>query len=79
MTEAQIIQMLTIGREDLAWFEANIETLKSKYNNKFIAFCGKEILSYDSDIESLLYKLRQKGIDTSNIFIKFVSRVKSIL
>ena len=69
------IQMLESGQNDLAWFESSLEKLQKKYNNKFIAFRNKEVLSYDTDLKALIRKLKQKGIDTSNVFIKFVAEL----
>jgi len=73
----EIPQMILAGQEDLAWFESNINKLISKYNNKFIAFHNKKVIESDSDLDNLMKKL--KGVDTSNILIKFVSKIKSIL
>ena len=44
MTEISVLQMLESGQNDLAWFESNLDSLKSKYNNKFIAFCNKKVI-----------------------------------
>lgn len=79
MTDQTIVQMLVSGQDDLAWFEDNFTKLKSKYNNKFVAFHNKEIIDADTNVDNLMKKLEQKNIDTSNIFIKFVSKVKAIL
>ena len=79
MSEAQIIQMLLSGQDDLNWFDSNLDTLKNKYNNKFIAFHDKKIIEFDSNLDNLMDNLKSKKIDTSNIFVKFVSRVKTLL
>ena len=79
MAEATVIQMLVSGQNDLAWFESNINSLKSKYNNKFIAFHNKEVIEANANLDNLMDNLEKKGIDTSNLFIKFVSKVKAIL
>ncbi len=79
MAETAVIQMLISGQNDLSWFESNLSTLKSRYNNKFIAFHNKEVIDADSNVDNLVKKLEKRGIDTSNVFIKFVSKVKAIL
>ena len=71
--------MLVSGRNDLMWFESNADKLISKYNNKFIAFRNKGVIDSDSKLDNLLYKLRKKNIDTSDVFIEFVSKIKTIL
>lgn len=79
MAEASVVQMLVAGRNDLAWFESDLDRLKSEYNNKFIAFRDGNVIDSDTDVDRLMKKLEEKSVDTSNIFIKFVSKVKAIL
>lgn len=79
MEDISVLQMLESGRKDLIWFESNLDSLKAKYNNKFIAFHDSKVIDADTNIDNLINRLKNKGIDTSNIFIKFVSRIKTIL
>lgn len=79
MEEQQIVQMLVSGNNDLIWFESNLSRLLSDYSNKFVAFRDGTVLGADSNLDNLLQQLENKGIDVSNVFIKFVSRIKSIL
>lgn len=78
MTNA-ITEMLLQGHDDLDWFNSNLPRLLKRYNNRFIAFHNQQILESDPNLDRLMTKLKQKEIDTSNVFIKFVSRIKSIL
>lgn len=78
MSEA-ILQMLLSGRDDLSWFETNLTKFISKYNNKFIAFHNETIIDSDPNLDNLIKKLNKKSVDTSNIFIKFISKIKAIL
>jgi hypothetical protein len=75
----QVIQMLMSGQDDLNWFESSLDKLKLSYNNKFIAFKNKKVIESDPNLDNLINKLNKKGIDSSNLFIKFVSKVKAIL
>jgi len=79
METQNIVQMLISGRNDLEWFNSNLSSLISRFNNQFIAFKDESVLDSDSDLNNLMTKLKQKGIDTSNILIRFVSKIKSIL
>ncbi len=74
-----ISQMLVNGQKDLCWFESNLNNLRSRYNNEFIAFQNEEILEHDSSLDNVIDKLKKRNVDTSEIFIKFVSKVKVIL
>ncbi len=77
MADAQLVQMLKSGQEDLEWFDSNLNALIKDFNNMFIAFRGKRIIESDQDLDRLMEKL--KDVDTSNVFVKFVSKVKYIL
>ena len=79
MVPEAITQMLTTGQSDILWFNANKDKLLKKYKGNFIAFKHKEVLDADTDLDTLLKKLNRKGIDTHNIFIEFLSKVKHIL
>ncbi len=79
MTDVSAVQMLVSARRDLQWYEANREKLISKYNNKFIAFHDNAVIETDTNLESLMNRLKKRGIDTSTVFIEFISKVKSIL
>lgn len=79
MSEALVTQMLVSGQSDMAWFESHLDSLKSEYNNKFIAFHNKEVIDADTKLDDLIKRLNEKGVDTSNVFVRFVSKVKAIL
>ena len=74
-----IAAMLKSGQSDLAWFDSNFNKLLEKHNGKFIAFRNREIIDANSDLNKLMNNLESKHIDTSNIIIKFVSKIKFIL
>ena len=77
--QSLILDMLRGGQNDLRWYEDNIDTLKLKYDNQFIAFSNQTILGADSNLDNLMMKLKKENIDTSNIFIKFLSKIKFLL
>ena len=79
MEDAKLVSMLQAGQEDLQWFDSNLSKLVKEFNNKFIAFSNKEVIVSSDDPEKLIEILNKKGMDTSGVFIKFVSKVKSIL
>lgn len=79
MEEMSVVQMLESGQNDLLWFNSKLNWLISKYNNQFIAFRNEEVIDSDPNLEKLLKRLKLKNIDISNVFIEFVSRIKSIL
>jgi hypothetical protein len=78
MTDA-ILDSLILGKKDMLWFGQNINSLKSKYNNMFIAFSNQKILDADSNLDALLKRLRKQEIDLSKLFIEFISKTEQIL
>jgi len=79
MTDTQVVDMLLSGQQDLSWFNSHSEELKSKYNEKFVAFRNKAVIEADSNLDSLMHKLRKNKVDTSSVMVRFVSRVKTLL
>ena len=79
MADTQLIQMLKSGQEDLEWFDSNLNVILKDFNNMFIAFMHKKVIDSDQDLNKLIEKLKEKDVDTSNVFIKFVSKIKYIL
>ena len=76
---SEIVAMLLAGQNDLAWFESHLESLRNKYNNRFIAFRDEKVLHADEDVNRLMDRLKREGIDMSSVLVRFVSKVKSIL
>lgn len=74
-----IVAMLKSGQSDLIWFDSNFNKLLEKHNEKFIAFRNREVIDSNSDLNNLINNLESRHIDTSNIIIKFVSKIKFIL
>lgn len=79
MSNTKIVNMLLQGQNDLEWFNANLDKLKSKYNNMFVAFENHEIIDADSSLETLMDRLNKKNVDISSMFIEFISDIKFIL
>ena len=74
-----IVTMLKSGQNDLLWFDTNFNGLLEDYNEKFIAFRNHEVIDADSNLSKLMNRIISKNIDTSNIIVKFVSKIKFIL
>ena len=79
MTTVDIVQMLVTARNDQEWFSSNADKLKEEYDNHFVAIHNKKIVDDDVTIEGLMQKLQGKKIDSSNVLVKFVSKIKLVL
>lgn len=79
MAEQTIVEMLTHGQEDAQWFNSNLATFLEQFNNKFVAFHNKQVLGVAETVDDLISRLLEMHIDPSQVLIRFVSKVKSIL
>lgn len=66
------MQLLKSFDDDTAWIEQNMEKLREKHLNEFIAVKGKKIVAFDKDFEVVLKKLKKHGIPSPNTIIRFV-------
>jgi hypothetical protein len=79
MDKTTVCDMLEAGQRDVDWFASHAEQLKAEYNNTFIAFHDAQVIESDKKLNTLLKKLHAKQVDTSQVLVRFVSKVKTIL
>ncbi|MBI2138259.1 hypothetical protein HYU13_01600 [Candidatus Woesearchaeota archaeon] len=79
MVESEVLQLLVKTNRDMDWYKLNVGFLKEKYLNQFIAIGDASVIEADPELEGLLHKLQQKGIDRSSVLIKFITDLKAIL
>ena len=79
MTRQSVVELLHSGQRDLEWFNNNLSDIKLQFNNSFIAFNNQKVIDSDKNLENLMKKLRSSNVDTSSVFIEFVSNIKTIL
>jgi hypothetical protein len=79
MATESIVEMLVKGRRELAWFNANLKMLREKYDHCFVAFSNEKIIDSDANLDNLMKKLQNKGIEPANVLIEFISKAQSIL
>jgi hypothetical protein len=60
--------------EDYEWFLKSRNRLLSKYASKWVAIHKKKVLDFDSELTSLLKRLRNKGFKPEQLLIEFLSR-----
>jgi uncharacterized protein YecE (DUF72 family) len=74
-----VVQMLIQGNSDLEWYNRNLQQLEEQYENSFIAFHNDSVIEADENLDRLIERLRKRGLDTSQVMVRFVSKVRSIL
>lgn len=77
--KTECVQMLLRAHEDLKWYNDHLIVIKSKYQNRFIAFCNKTIVDSDTDFKRLLARMKRKGTYTGNTLFEYISDMKFIL
>ena len=78
-TKAHYTELILKGQEDIGWYNTHFSELVRKFNEQFIAIESKEVVETASDLDILLKKLKEKGINPVETLIKFVSKAKVIL
>ncbi len=79
MTGQTEVQMLIAGQESLEWFNTHIVAIRRQYNNKFVALEDKQIIDFDSNLDTLMERLLMKKIDLSSVMVEFISEIKKVL
>lgn len=65
--------------EDWMFINNMLKELREEHPNKFIAVKSKKIIDSDSNLESLLKRLKEKGLNPSEIPIEFISKEPELL
>ncbi|MBI2576085.1 hypothetical protein HYV84_02640 [Candidatus Woesearchaeota archaeon] len=79
MAESEVLQLLIKTNRDMGWYKQNLSLLKEKYLNQFIAIGNSSVVEADPELEGLLKKLHQKGIERSSVLVKFITNLRAIL
>lgn len=58
--------------DDTLWFYDNLDSLREKYLNKFVAVRGKSVIDSHRDHRILMRKMKSSGVKTSNVQIHLV-------
>lgn len=74
MKKEEILQGLEEFSEDMDWISETQKKLRKKFANKYIAVMNGQLIESDSDLDTLLQKLRETGRNPSRIPIEFISR-----
>lgn len=67
------LQLLTDSASDLNWLKENIKSVKEKFEGEILAIKNKEIVAFAPTVEILFRKLKEKGIEESEVIIQYVS------
>lgn len=74
MGKEEILQQLDEFSEDMDWISETQKKLRKKFADKYIAVMNSQVIESDSDLDTLLQKLKEAGRNPSSIPIEFISR-----
>ena len=64
--------MLNKFEEDTLWLHKNLDNLRSKFEDKFVAVRDKNVIASGEKIQEVIQILERKNINPSFIVIEFV-------
>lgn len=70
--------LLNKTEEDLRWFSKHYEDLVNKFDQKFVAINGKQIIDADKDLQVVIKKIKSHNLKPAETLIRFVSKIKTI-
>ena len=70
----QILKRIVDFSRNMDWISENQEKLRKKYPNKYIAVMSLKVIDSDSDLQSLIRKLKEKGKNPGDVPIEFMSK-----
>ncbi|MCK4521768.1 MAG: hypothetical protein KAU20_04280 [Nanoarchaeota archaeon] len=68
------LALLNKSNVAIEFFRSHRDKITKDFNNQFVAIKEEEIVSSGENMGVLGKKLAKKGEDTSNLFIRFVSK-----
>jgi len=72
--DKEILLRLERFSKDMDWISEKQAMLRKKFAGKYIAVAGHEVIDSDPNFETLLRKLKERGVDPGRIAIEFISR-----
>lgn len=79
MSQEEVLKNLIEAERNFMWFNNNLKHLLKEYDEQFVAVEKEKIVAHGDDLNEVSKELRDKGFNPSQVFIQFVSKIKSIL
>jgi len=70
----QELQMLESFEKDTLWLHKNLDKLRTKFENKFVAVKNGEVITSDNEIDKIIEQLQEKEINPSFTVIEFIHK-----
>ena len=72
--ETKILTELKEFCKNIDWLDERLEKLRKEYPNQYVAVKNFTVADYDSNLQNLLRRLKEKGLNPSEIPIEFISK-----
>jgi len=67
------LQTLLEFEQNDRWLHENIDRLRDKFANKFVAVKNKKVIVYSAEIDDLIKKLEKKKEKPNEVLIEFIN------
>lgn len=68
------LKMLESFEKDTLWLHKNLDKLRPKFENKFVAVKNMDVVASDNNVEKVVKKLRDDQINPSFTVIEFIHK-----
>jgi Family of unknown function (DUF5678) len=58
--------------KDTEWLHNHYNELVEKYDQQHIAIKNKDVIEKDKELDGLILKLKQKGVEPADVLIQFI-------
>ncbi|UCD91756.1 MAG: hypothetical protein JSV43_05810 [Methanobacteriota archaeon] len=72
LTEDEARERIRIARQNVKWFNSNVDSLRALYARKFVAVHKNRILDSDVDFDALMKRLKEEQRDLDVVDIRYV-------
>ena len=78
VAKEQLVSRAKIYNDDALWFSENIDSLRERYAERYVAVHKKELVDSDRGLRKLLSRLKEKypSEEVGHIFIQYVTKTK---
>lgn len=77
--ETQALELLNSNEKDLKWFNSNYNELVKIFSEQFVAIKNEKVIKHNPNFRNIINELERSNINTREVLIQFVSKIKVIL
>jgi hypothetical protein len=74
-TTMELLKGLNEFSSDMDWLDSQLDQLRKKYPNKYVAVKDHKVVGASSDLQDLIQNLKKKKLSPNEIPVEFISKV----